>query len=229
MTPLARDLAARGIAAWNIEYRRVGQEGGGWPGTLEDVAAAADAVLGLEGVDASRVATVGHSAGGHLALWLAARHRLPAGAPGADPRLRPCGAVSQAGVSDLVAGARAGSAVVPARRSSAASPTTSRSATRSPRPRRCCRSACPQLLVHGARDDLVPPGQSRDYAAAARAAGDTVDLVELPEADHFDVIEATDPAWTAVVDWLREPPSSQATSRVAWRRQPATHGPSRGS
>ncbi len=64
MTPLARDLAAQGIAAWNIEYRRVGQEGGGWPGTLEDVAAAADAVVGLEAVDAGRVATVGHSAGG---------------------------------------------------------------------------------------------------------------------------------------------------------------------
>ena len=106
MTPLARDLAGRGIAAWNIEYRRVGQEGGGWPGTLEDAAAAADAVVGLEGVDATRVVTVGHSAGGHLALWLAARHRIAAGAPGADPRVRPCGAVSQAGVGDLVAGAR---------------------------------------------------------------------------------------------------------------------------
>src|SRR3954447_12215969 len=108
MTPLARDLAARGIAAWNIEYRRVGQEGGGWPGTLDDVAAAADAAAGLDGIDANRVATAGHSAGGHLALWLAARHRLPEGAPGAHPRLRPCGAVSQAGVSDLVAGARVG-------------------------------------------------------------------------------------------------------------------------
>ena len=77
----------------------------------------------------------------------------------------------------------------------------------------------PQLLVHGARDDLVPPAQSRDYAAAARAAGDTVDLVELPDADHFDVIEAADPAWTAVVDWLRERLRlDQATSRVACLR-----------
>ena len=62
----------------------------------------------------------------------------------------------------------------------------------------------PQLLVHGARDDVVPAGQSRDYAEAARAAGDAVDLIELPEADHFDVIEATDPAWSAVVNWLRD-------------------------
>ena len=82
MTPLARDLAARGFAVWNIEYRRVGQEGGGWPGTLEDAAAAADAVADLDGVDATCVVTVGHSAGGQLALWLAARHRIAAGAPG---------------------------------------------------------------------------------------------------------------------------------------------------
>ena len=142
MTPLARDLAARGIAAWNIEYRRVGQEGGGWPGTLEDVAAAADAVVGLEGVDASRVATVGHSAGGHLALWLAARHRLPAGAPA------PIRASGRAARSRRRASATSSpepgpaSAAARARRSSAASPTMSRSATRSPHPRRCCRSAC---------------------------------------------------------------------------------------
>src|SRR6478752_3173821 len=66
MVGLARDVVQHGWAAWNIEYRRVGQQGGGWPGTLEDVAAAADAVAGFEEVDASRVATAGHSAGGHL-------------------------------------------------------------------------------------------------------------------------------------------------------------------
>ena len=156
MTPLARDLAARGIAAWNIEYRRVGQEGGGWPGTLEDVAAAADAVVGLEGVDASRVATVGHSAGGHLALWLAARHRLPEGAPGAGPRLRPLGAVSQAGVSDLVAGARAGlgGGACQALLGGEPDDVPERYAVASPAA--LLPLGVPQLLVHGARDDLVP-------------------------------------------------------------------------
>jgi acetyl esterase/lipase len=204
MTPLARDLAARGIAAWNIEYRRVGQEGGGWPGTLEDAAAAADAVIGLDGIDASRVATVGHSAGGQLALWLAGRHRIPAGAPGADPRLRPCGAVSQAGVSDLVAGATAGlgGGACQALLGGEPDDVPERYAVASPAA--LLPLGVPQLLVHGARDDLVPPGQSRAYAAAARAAGDTVDLGEFLAADHFDVIEEADPAWTAVVDWLRE-------------------------
>ena len=108
MTPLARDLAGRGFAAWNVEYRRVGQEGGGWPGTLDDAAAAVDFLAELEAVDPTSVVTVGHSAGGHLALWLAARHRIAAGAPGAAPRVRPCAAVSQAGVADLVRGAADG-------------------------------------------------------------------------------------------------------------------------
>ena len=78
MTPLGIDLALRGFAAWNIEYRRVGQPGGGWPGMFEDVSAAIDHLADVEQVDASRVATCGHSAGGHLALWLAARHSLAA-------------------------------------------------------------------------------------------------------------------------------------------------------
>ena len=203
MTPLARDLAGRGIAAWNIEYRRVGQEGGGWPGTLEDAAAAADAVVGLDGVDASRVVTVGHSAGGHLALWLAARHRLPVGAVGADPRLRPSGAVSQAGVADLAAGARAGLGDGACQALLGGEPDEVQERYAVASPAALLPLGVPQLIVHGTRDDIVPPGQSREYAAAARAAGDTVDLVELPAADHFDVIEGADPAWTAVADWLR--------------------------
>ena len=204
MTPLARDLAAHGIAAWNIEYRRVGQEGGGWPGTLEDAAAAADALVGLEGIDASRVATVGHSAGGQLALWLAGRHRIPAGKPGADPRLRPRGAVSQAGVSDLVAGATAGLGGGACRALLGGEPDEVPERYAVASPLALLPLGVPQLLVHGARDDLVPPDQSRAYAATARAAGDTVELSEHHAADHFDVIEDADPAWSAVVDWLRD-------------------------
>jgi acetyl esterase/lipase len=202
MTPLARDLAGRGYAAWNIEYRRVGQEGGGWPGTLEDVAAAADAVPGLDGVDAARAVTIGHSAGGQLALWLAARQRLGAGVPGAGPRLRPVAAVSQAGVVDLARGAEdglgdgacegllgGGPGAVPDRYAAAS-------------PAALLPLGVPQLLVHGARDDIVPPGQSRAYAHAAHAAGDEVELVELAEADHFDVVEVEHAGWAAVITRL---------------------------
>ena len=85
MRPLAADLAGRGFAAWNLEYRRVGQPGGGWPGTFQDVAAGLDhlaELAGREPLDLDRLVVAGHSAGGHLALWSAARPGLPAGAPG---------------------------------------------------------------------------------------------------------------------------------------------------
>ena len=108
MRPLAADLAGRGFAAWNLEYRRVGQPGGGWPGTCEDVAAGLDHLAGLAGrapLDLDRLVVAGHSAGGHLALWSAARAGLPPGAPGAAPLVVPWLAVSLAGVCDLHAGA----------------------------------------------------------------------------------------------------------------------------
>lgn len=202
MTHLARDLAARGFAAWNIEYRRVGQEGGGWPGTLADVAAAADAVADMEEIDPARVVTVGHSAGGHLALWLAGRHRLPPDAPGGEPRLRLRGAVSQAGVADLVQGAveDLGGGACAALLGGTPSEVPERYGFASPAA--LLPLGVPLFLVHGALDDKVPIAQSEEFARAARAAGDTVELVTLADADHFDVIESAHPAWDAVVRWI---------------------------
>ena len=202
MTPLARDLAARGFAAWNIEYRRVGQEGGGWPGTFEDVAAAADALAEIESADASRVVTIGHSAGGHLAVWLAARHRLPPGVPGALPRVRPRAAVSQAGIVDLARGAddRLGDGACVALLGGSPGEVPERYAAASPAS--LLPLGVPVLLVHGGRDDIVPPSQSRDYADAARVAGDSVELGEAAEADHFDVIEPDHELWSLTCRWL---------------------------
>ena len=89
--PLARSLASRGYAAWNLEYRRLGDGrggGGGWPMTFQDVADGIDALADLSApVDLTRVTLVGHSAGGQLALWAAARPSLPATAVGAAPRV----------------------------------------------------------------------------------------------------------------------------------------------
>jgi acetyl esterase/lipase len=197
MTPLAFDLAARGVAAWNVEYRRVGQEGGGWPGTLEDVAAAVDRLADVDEVDAGRVVTCGHSAGGHLALWLAARPRIPEGMPGADPRVTPVAAVAQAGVCDLEEAWRdelGGGAVdgllgsfddVP-ERYAAASPVAL-----GPLDARV-------FLVHGGADDIVPAAQSHAYAALDPGA----ELIQIEEADHFDVIDVAHSAWRAAVDRL---------------------------
>jgi acetyl esterase/lipase len=102
---LSAALTRAGVATWTIEYRRVGDEGGGWPGTFQDVARGADYVRALARrfpLDLSRVILVGHSAGGQLALWLAARRNLPRRSPlfSADP-IRVRGVVSLAGVTDL--------------------------------------------------------------------------------------------------------------------------------
>ena len=196
MTPLANDLARRGIAAWNIEYRRVGQEGGGWPGTFSDVAAAVDHLADIEQVDTARVATCGHSAGGHLSLWLAARHRL-AGGVGASPRVRPVAAVSQAGVCDLerawqddlgdgAVEGLLGPLAAGSERLAAASP-----AALAP-------LGVPQLLVHGAEDDVVPVSQSRDYAPLEPSA----ELIELEGGDHFDVMDVEHSVWATTAEWL---------------------------
>ena len=195
MTPLAFDLAGRGIAAWNVEYRRVGQEGGGWPGTLEDVAAAVDRLTDVDQVDAARVVTCGHSAGGHLALWLAARPRIPQGMPGADPRVTPVAAVAQAGVCDLDRARRddlGGGAV----EGLLGPPDGARDAAASPAA--LVPLGVPQLLVHGGADDVVPVSQSRDHASLDPDA----ELVELAGVDHFEVIEPASPAWVAVLDRL---------------------------
>ena len=198
MTALAVDLARRGIAAWNVEYRRVGEEGGGWPGTFADVAAAIDRLAEVEQVDVRRVATCGHSAGGHLALWLAGRHRLPAGAIGAGPRVRPVAAIAQAGVCDLERawrddlGRSAVEGLLGAFRGDGDRYATTSPAALAP-------LGVPQLLVHGTDDDIVPISQSRDHAARDPLA----ELVELDGADHFDVVDVDHAAWGAVTDRLQ--------------------------
>jgi acetyl esterase/lipase len=193
--PLAADLAAVGFAAWNIEYRRVGG-GGGWPATFDDVAAAVDALAGPAFADRplplDRVVALGHSAGGQLAAWLAARPGLPQGAPGANPRVSLRGAVSQAGVLDLVDAADRGvgrGAVVDLL---GGPPDTlpDRYALASPIAR--VPIGVPVLGVHGTADDRVPVRQTERFAAAS---GDR--WTRLPGVDHFAVIDPTTPAWAA--------------------------------
>lgn len=196
MTPLARDLAGRGLAAWNVEYRRVGQEGGGWPGTFLDVAAAVDHLAAVDAVDLHRVLTCGHSAGGHLALWLAGRHRLPAEAPGANPRVRPRGAVALAAIADLVRGWGGELARDPVEALLGGTPGEVPDRYSVADPARLLPLGVPQLLVHGADDEVVPPAQSQKYVLAA---GSEAELLEVEDSDHFDVIDPQDAAWRAIV------------------------------
>jgi acetyl esterase/lipase len=202
--PLAADLAARGWAAAAVEYRRVGA-GGGWPQTLDDVAAAVDLLPDLPGaprLDLADVTVVGHSAGGHLAAWVAGRGRLPAGAPGAGPRVTVSAAVLQAGVLDLVRGheQRLGSGAVAEFLGGGPDVVPGRYAGADPV--RLLPTGAAVLCVHGTGDDVVPLEQSERYAAAATAAGDRVEVATVP-GDHRVVIDPAGQAWQLTVDWLR--------------------------
>jgi acetyl esterase/lipase len=193
--PLAADLAAAGYAAWNVEYRRVGGEGG-WPATFDDVAAAVDVLAGPAAgpLPLDRVVAVGHSAGGQLATWLAARPGLPADAPGAAPAVRLRGVVSQAGVLDLVDAERNGVGNGAASDLLGGGPddVPDRYALASPVAR--LPIGVPVVCVHGTADVNVPIRQSERFVAAA---GDEAELVPLPGADHFAVIDPTSAAWKA--------------------------------
>jgi acetyl esterase/lipase len=197
MRPLCLDLVRRGWAAWNVEYRRLGREGGGWPQTFDDVAGAIDhlADLGDPALDLERVLLLGHSAGGQLALWAGGRAELPAGAPGAVPRVRGQHVLALAAVCDLVgagwpARALLGGSVeeVPERYDQAD-------------PMRRLPLGIPVGLVHAQGDATVSVQRSRDYAAAALAAGAAVTIIETP-GGHRDPIDPGSEAWNAATAWL---------------------------
>lgn len=190
MDGLAADLTSRGWAAWNVEYRRVGfRAGGGWPATGDDVAAAIDNLAELDAhLDLSRVAAVGHSAGGHLALWAAGRQ---------DARVRLATVVGQAAVSDLEAASAQGVCGGMVERLIGGPPGRVPDRYRDASPVRRLPLTVPVLLVHGDRDDTVPVGMSRAFAAASGC-----ELAELAGDGHYEHIETGTRAWATVVKWL---------------------------
>jgi acetyl esterase/lipase len=166
---LSSALTKTGIATWTIEYRRVGDAGGGWPGTFEDVAAGTDYARALAKrfrIDLSRVVLIGHSAGGHLALWVAARRNLPESSPlsSGDP-LMVRGVVSLAGISDLrafSAGSAYCNASVPPLLGGAADTVPER--YRQASPIELVPLGVRLRLLHGEVDPYVPVEQSRTFA-----------------------------------------------------------------
>jgi acetyl esterase/lipase len=205
MQGLADDLAHRGYAAWNVEYRRVGPlAGGGYPNTLLDVAAAIDhlaAIAGEQRLDLARVGVVGHSAGGLLTLWAAARGTLPPGAPGADPVVKPAVFIAQAGVADLRLGYSMGlgAGAIPAFVGGTPDEVPERYAVASAIER--VPLGVRHVLVHGTRDEHVPVDLARSYYKAAHDAGDDVELIEL-DCDHMALIDPHHASWQVVVDHL---------------------------
>ncbi|MEX2290793.1 MAG: alpha/beta hydrolase [Mycobacteriales bacterium] len=192
--PLALDLAGRGWAAWNLEYRRLGSGrggGGGWPMTFDDVAAGIDALAGVDAaLDLSRVLLVGHSAGGQLALWAASRPRLPAGAVGSAPVVAASAVVGLAPVTDLQRARVHAEQLL----GGAASRVPERWAQADPV--RAGAPGVPALIVHPTGDTTVPIERSREYAARSG-----VELVETPGV-HRDPIDPGSAAWVAAVQWL---------------------------
>ncbi len=201
---LAADLAQRGYAVWNVEYRKLGEPGAGYPGTFQDVATAVDALRAEAPkyhLDLSRVVAIGHSAGGHLALWAAGRRKLPASSPlhTADPL--PIGAViSLAGIGDLKGQGKAWALPcgddtierlidLKGRKSPYADTS----------PAELLPTGAKVVMVHGVYDAVMPPYTGRAYALQVRKAGDRAEVVTIPDASHFDLVIATTPAWKAVV------------------------------
>ena len=197
-----QSLAGLGMAVWNVEYRRSGLPGGGWPGTFDDVLAALRFLPRLADsfpLDLQQLVLCGHSAGGHLALWAAAQ----AGRRAVDlPGLR--GVVALAPVSDLheawerhlsqdaVVELLGGSPAEVGERYDAASPA------------RLLPLGVPQMLIHGTADDLVPFAMSERYVSRATAAGDAAALLSLNGCGHFDVVDPESLAWPAVVTQIQK-------------------------
>jgi acetyl esterase/lipase len=202
---LAGALTARGIAAWNVEYRRVDEAGGGYPGTYQDMNAALDTLAAQAGgypLDLERLVAVGHSAGGQLVQWMAGRTRIPAASP-----LRPAGTlavrrvVSLGGLADLrheadlIKSSCGRDTVELAGRPEAARPDVfadTNAAELLPNGSRT-------ILVTGELDKVAPPRVARDYARRARAAGDAAEVVILPGASHYDEVAASSASWPLVL------------------------------
>ncbi|MDH7976004.1 alpha/beta hydrolase [Sphingomonas sp. AR_OL41] len=209
MNWVADDLRHAGYAVWNIEYRGVDRPGGGYPGTFADVAAAADALATHAArfhLDASRIVAVGHSAGGHLALWLAARHKLPASNPlrGAHP-LPIAHVVSLGGLPDLEAAAAdpkqgCGTEVV-ARLVGPPLP-THRDVYADTSVPRLLPLGVPQDLVNGAQDSIIPPHHGTGYVARAQLAGDAVNIRFVPATGHVELVAPETAAWAATKDLI---------------------------
>jgi len=210
LAPMGDALKADGIATWNVEYRRLGQPGGGWPGTYLDVGRAVDhlrAIAGKHDLDLDRVVLLGHSAGGHLAMWAAARGRVPTNSRLSmrDP-LPVRGVIDLAGPLDLTANvpeyeglcrdtvitALVGGppAVVPERYAQAS-------------PIKLLPLGVPQVLVIGEHEDFVPRPLVKAYAQAAARAGDSVRVVTIPHAGHFEIASPRTAAWPAIEGAIR--------------------------
>ena len=216
MNWIADDLRRRGIAVWNIDYRGVDREGGGYPGTFLDAASAADALrrhAPRHNLDISKLVAVGHSAGGHLALWLAARGSakarspgplIPPGSPLTGPDPLPIKTViSLGGLPDLELaatppGSGCGTEVI---EKLVGAPTlSSRNVYADTSVPRLAPLGVPQVLVNGREDRIIPTDYALDYERKMRAAGDEVKIRMIDRTGHVELIAPDSQAWAATIE-----------------------------
>jgi acetyl esterase/lipase len=186
---LCAALTREGIATWNVEYRRVGDKGGGWPGTFEDLRHAFRFISQFAEkyrIDAKRVTVMGHSAGGQLALCLAAHESsVPA-------------VVSLAGVVDLQGAWQLHLSNNAVAEFLGGSPDQVPEHYREADPMQLEIKGAQQWLIHGSADEVVPSDFSRRYAEAKRKAGEKIHWVEIEKAGHFDLIDPRTQAWKRI-------------------------------
>lgn len=215
ITRLAAWLAERGVATWTIEYRRLGDEGGGWPGTFVDVADATDTLREIAArapIDLQRVYAGGHSAGGQLALWLASRVQLPESSElfVKDP-LPIRGVLGLAAITDLaqyrIGPAKSCHASVEPLLGGSPEKVAGRYADTSPAQRLPLR--VPQVFIQGEKDPIVSAESVNLYVEAAKKAGDRAVIIPLPDAGHFESavpMPSTEAAFAEALKLLLEPP-----------------------
>jgi acetyl esterase/lipase len=204
---LTAALARSGIATWSLEYRRVGDDGGGWPGTFQDVGRGTDHLRSIareHHLDLDRVIVMGHSAGGHLALWAAARSRLPAEAPFAstDP-LAVRGVLALAPAPDLefLHEQQVCGHVIDKLMSGSPAQVPDRYSWGSPM--QLAPDGVRQVLIIGKYDNAWAPSGLR-YFEAAKMRGDDVRKIEATESGHFEMIDPDSSTWPLVLEAARD-------------------------
>ena len=197
---LADDLRGHGVAVWSLTYRRVGHSGGGYPGTFSDVAngvAHLRVLAEKHNLDLNRAVVTGHSAGGHLALWVAAQNKIPAGsALKGDQSMKFKAVIGIAAIPDLAHFARAGAhacgektidqLVDAAKRTPAGGPKNAPFLDTSPS--EMLPLGVKQILIHGVFDGIVPPAIGLRYQTRAKEMGENIELIALENAGHFELI-----------------------------------------
>ena len=199
----SRRLAERGLAVYNVEYRRVGS-GGGWPTTFSDVSAALDYVptiqRGVDEINTENAVVVGHSAGGQLAMWAGTRHKLEPGEVGANPAFRPTSVVSLAGPLDMRTAVSMGDDRIV--RAMGGTPKQVPDRYTSVDPIQNIDPQTPVVAMVGTEDRVVPPVLSQNYVAAVRRSGGRGTTVLLPGADHVTIVNPTFATFPQVVETI---------------------------